>query len=196
MVSKSEAPTESKLSAADRLSGVLFQFIQLHERLSEDRQAFVGQTEKLEVALKHLSAAAKAMREFEPRVSQAMEESLRGATPKVVQVVLNAAGDLKDRTDRLDTALSQAESLLKRYEAETIWSNWKNWLIIGLTAIGAGAIIGLLVTRLMMSTVSLTDAEVEAVQRGETFALVWPLLSPAEQKHYEQLAKKVDTHQR
>lgn len=137
MEPKGPASTESKLSAADRLSGVLFQFIQLYERLSADRQAFVGQAEKLEVALKHLSAAAKAMREFEPRVSQAMEESLRGATPKVVQVVLNAAGDLKDRTDQLNTALFQAESLLKRYEGQTIWSNWKNWVIIGLTAIVA-----------------------------------------------------------
>jgi hypothetical protein len=195
MGSKSVEPTESKLPAADRLSGVLFQFIQLYERLSEDRQVFVAQAEKLEAMLKQMSAAAKAMGEFKPQVGQAVEESLRGATHRVVQVVLNAAGDLKDCTDQLNPALGQAESLLKRYEVETIWSNWKNWIIIGLTAIGAGAIVGLLVTRLMLSTVSisLTDSEAEALQRGETFALVWPLMSPAEQKHYEQLVKKVNT---
>jgi hypothetical protein len=193
MVSQSEAPTESKLSAADRLSGVLFQFIQLYERLSEDRQTFIAQVEKLDAVLKLMSVTAKAMSEFKPQVNQAVEESLRRSTNRVLQVVLDAVEDLKHCTDRLNPALGQAESLLERYQLETIWSHWKNWLIIGLTTIGAGAIIGLLVTRLIMPTFSLTDAEAEAVQRGETFALVWPSLSPAEQKHYEQLAKKVNS---
>lgn len=186
------------LTPDERLSGVLFQFVQLHNRWSEDRQALVGQAEKLEAVLAHLSAAAKAMREFEPRVGQAIEASLRGATPKVVQVVLNAAGDLKDRTDRLGTALAEAESLLERYEVHTLWPDWKQWITMGLTTIVCGTMVGLLVARLAMPTVPvlLTHSEAEALQRGETFALVWPLMSPAEQKHYAQLAKKVKTHKR
>jgi hypothetical protein len=192
MKSKGAAPTESKLSAEDRLSGVLFQFIQLYEQLSKDRQTLDAQAEKLKAVLSQMSAATKAMSEFKPQVSQAVEESLRGSTNRVLQVVLNAVEDFKYRTDRLNPALGQAESLLKRYEVETIWSHWKNWIIIGLTAMLSGAIVGLLVTRLMIPTVSLTDAEAEALQRGETFALVWPLMSPAEQKHYEQLARKVN----
>ncbi len=196
MEPKSTAPTESKLSAADRLSGVLFQFLKLYERLSEDRQEFVAQAEKLEAVLKQMSAAAKAMSEFKPQVGQAVEESLRGATNRVLQVVLNAAVDLKDHTDRLNPALGQAESLLKRYEVQTLWSDWKHWITIGLAAIVGGAIVGLLVARLVVPTVSLTDSEAEALQRGETFALVWPLMSPIEQKHYEQLAKRVNTRKR
>ena len=83
MEPRSTVPTESKLSAADRLSGVLFQFLKLYERLSEDRQEFVAQAEKLEAVLKQMSAAAKAMSEFKPQVGQAVEESLRGATNRV-----------------------------------------------------------------------------------------------------------------
>ena len=196
MESKSAAPTESKLSAADRLSGVLFQFVRLYERWSEDRQEFIAQAEKLEAVLNQMSAAAKGMGEFEPQVGQAVEESLQRATRKVVQVVLNATGDLANRTDGLNTALSQAESLLKRYEVQTLWSDWKHWITITLTAIVGGAIVGLLVARLMMPTinVSLTDSEAETLRQGEKFNWVWPLLSPVEQKHYEQLAKKADAH--
>ena len=74
--------------------------------------------------------------------------------------------------------------------------DWKHWITIGLAAIVGGAIVGLLVARLVVPTVSLTDSEAEALQRGETFALVWPLMSPIEQKHYEQLAKRVNTRKR
>jgi hypothetical protein len=192
MKSKGAAPTESKLSAEDRLSGVLFQFIQLYEQLSADRQALDAQAAKLKVVLSEMSAAAKAVSEFKPQVSQAVEESWRGATHRMTQVVLNAAGDLKDRTEWLNTALSQAESLLKRYEVQTTWSDWKHWITIALTAMVGGTLVGLLVARLMMPTVSLPLSvyEAQALQQGETFNVVWPMLSPAEQKHYEQLAKK------
>ena len=183
------------LTPDERLRGVLFQFVQLHNRWSEDRQAFVLQAEKLATVLDQLSEAAQTLGEFEPQVGQEMEAALRAATHRVMQIVLNATGDLKGRTDELNQALGQAQSVLERYMVQTMWSDWKHWITIGLTAISGGVIVGLLVARLMMPTVSLplTLHEAEELEQGETFSLVWPLLTPAEQKHYEQLAKTADT---
>ena len=101
----------------------------MYERLSEDRQEFIAEVGKLDGVLNHLATASKAMREFEPRVRQAMEESLRGATPKVVQVVLNAAGDLKDPGYGLVASGILVETVLRRRRSGRIGkieSSWAN----------------------------------------------------------------------
>jgi len=191
MSSSTKAPAPSP--ASDKLQSILYQYIQLYESWSEDQQAFVTQAEKLEAVLNRLSSAAKTMGEFKPQViGQAVEASLQGALHRAVQAAVNAAGDLTDRTGRLNTTLSQTESILERYAA--MWSDWRHWITIGLTAVVSGVVVGLLAVRLTISTVSVSLAapDADALQRGKTFALVWPLLSPAERKHYEQLAKKVD----
>lgn len=177
----------------ERLRGVLYQFVQLHNRWSEDRQAFVAQAEKLEAVLNHLSKAAKTMGEFEPQVGQAVEGALRAATNRVVQVVLNATGDLKDRTDRLNQALGQAQSVLERYTVQTMWSDWKHWITIGLTTLAAAIGVGVWVARLLMPapTYPLTDDQFSALRDGRVYERVWPKLSAEDQAHWNAVKDKV-----
>jgi len=177
----------------EQLRGVLYQFVQLHNCWSEDRQAFVVQAEKLETVLNHLSKAAKTMGEFEPQVGQEVEGALRAATNRVVQVVLNAAGNLEDRTNRLDKNLAQAQSLLERYAVQTMWSDWKHWITIGITTLAVAIGVGVLVARLLMPapTYPLTDDQLSALTDGRVYERVWPKLSAEDQAHWNAAKDKV-----
>lgn len=187
------------LSAEERLSGMLYQFMQLHDRWMEERQDFLAQTATLDTVIKSLSKEGKAFAGLEAQVRQSIETSLHAAAYQAAQALKEGAGELADRVvmyhvDQLNQTLGKGQSLLQSYEVQTERASWKHLGTIVLSTVLSGVLVGLFVARLMMPTVSLplSHDEAKALQLGETLVKILPLMSDAEKKRFNQLADKVD----
>lgn len=191
------------LSAEDRLSGMLYQFLQLHDRWMEERQDFVAQTAKLDAVIKSLSKEVKTVAGLEPQLSQSIETSIHAAAYRAAQAVKEGAGELADKVvmyhvDQLNQTLGKGQSLLQSYEVQTERASWKHLGTIVLSTVLSGVLVGLLVAKLMMPTVSLplNSEEAKALQLGQTLVKILPLMSDTEKKRFNQLADKVDKGQK
>lgn len=201
MSQESNAP--ETLSAEDRLSGMLYSFMQLHDRWMEERQDFVAQTAKLDTVIKSLSKEVKTVAGLEPQLRQSIETSIHTAAYRAVQAVKEGSGELADKVvmyhvDQLNQTLGKGQLLLQSYEVQTERASWKHLGTIVLSTVLSGVLVGLLVARLMMPTVSLplSHDEAKALQLGETLVKILPLMSDAEKKRFNQLSDKVDKGQK
>lgn len=185
-----------ELTMEDRLKAVVYQFIALYERWSEDRQLAAKQGSDTAALIKIFIEQVKNFKELEPKVRQHLAESIQTATSRAAEKIGEGIGKEAVRaTEEIARQLAQAsekaECTLMRYENEMKNTQWK---IIGSTIFTAIA-TSLLIVWLLMSTptLPLTKAQLGDLRSGQLMHEVWPKLSKKEQQHWVTLADQV-TH--
>ena len=92
-----QAPTPPRLSAEDRLLGVLYQFVNLHECWSKDRETFVAQIAQLEETIETLSHEASSLSELKSAIQQQVQGSIRQAGTQIAQAVKQETHSLMEQ---------------------------------------------------------------------------------------------------
>lgn len=196
MSQHNEAPTQPNLSAEDRLLGVLYQFIKLHECWSKDRQVFADQIQQLEEAIQNLSGQVNAFSQLESAIQQQVQGSIRNAGTQIAQVVkqethLLMTEAIYGQVNRLAQVVREGESLLQHYYSQTRWQKWK--VLGGSLVVALG--VGVLVSWLLMPNpiLPLTDSQQIALTNGYVYNAVWPKLPEEDKEDWNRIEKKMIT---
>jgi uncharacterized NAD(P)/FAD-binding protein YdhS len=150
MSQHSEASTQPNLSTEDRLLGVLYQFVKLHECWTKDwsknRHELADQNQQLMKTIQALSDEVSSFTELDSAIRQQIQVIIRNAGTQIAQAVKEEIRSLMNQTvydqaHRLSQVVSEAESLLKHYRSQTRWQKWK---VLGgslVVALGVGVLI-------------------------------------------------------
>jgi hypothetical protein len=189
-----EKEAAPELSTENRLDAVLYQFVTLYERWSEDRQVAAKQGGDTAELVRLFTEQVKEFKSLEPSVRQDLVSSIQQASVKAIGTIGAEVGkQAVIATDQaaalLNKSAKEAKETLKRYEQELFYSHW---VTIGFSFITTIATCLLLVYFLIpRPTLPLTDPQVRDLRGGEIMKLVWPKLSKKEQEHWKELAEKV-----
>lgn len=187
-----------KVTLAEQLKAVLFQFVTLYERWSEDRQVLMAQVAKLDEAIQNLSGEIESLSDLEPDLQERLQGTIKNAGTHVAEIVKWEASALAKETmgqqaNRLHRAIDDAELLLQRYALSSKWMDWKHFSSICLMALATAVGVGVFVAWLLMPapTLPLTDDQFTALMNGKIYARVWPKLSAEDQAHWNAVKDKI-----
>jgi hypothetical protein len=198
MSQQSEAPTQPNLSTEDRLLGVLYQFVKLHECWTKDwsknRKELDDQMQQLEKTIQALFGKMSSFSKLESTIQQQVQGSIHHAGIQIAQAVKEETRSLMNQTvydsvHRLSQVVREVESLLQYYRSQTRWQTWKVWGGSLVVALG----VGVLVSWLLMPTptIPLTDSQQTALMLGRIYQSVWPKLPPEDKEDWEEIEKKM-----
>jgi len=187
----SELPTSSNdlKMLSDRLDSVLFQFINLYERWSEDRQ----------LAVKQSAAIAKLVQALADEINTLTQ--LQNTLPSVVsrQVEMTLTEEIKDlaktftkvthkETDTIAKRLSSTADKVQytlslsqqQFEAQEQFAFWTSSAITVVTTLLAS----ILIVKLLMPapTSPLTNEQLATYQQSQLLQSFWPKLTKKEQE--------------
>ncbi len=182
---------ESQLTTDERIKAILYQYVKLYDRWSEDRQEFNKNLSNQDELLRIFIEQVKQFDKLEPRVRQQLATSISKASDlmaeKIGENVGNAATKAIDETvNKLSTVVSHATTVLNAYRSEVQYNHWK---IIGVSFITT-IITSLLIVFFLIpkSTLQLTDTQMQTYQNGQLLSKVWSKLSKKERSHLNDLA--------
>lgn len=183
----SEAPTSPRLSAEDRLVGILYQFVNLHECWSKDREMLVAHTTRLEETIQNLSGEVSSLSELEPGIQQQVKDSIRYAGVQIAQAVKEETRTLMNQTvydqaQRLSQVVRQAESVLENHRSHLRWENWKTYGSVILCSLVVAVGVGVLA-----ATLPLTNQQMEQRKIGREYQEIWLKMSPSQRKEMNRL---------
>lgn len=193
-----EAPTQPNLSTEDRLLGVLYQFVKLHECWTKEganhQKAWADEILHLEEAVQNLLALVSSFSKLESTIPPQVQGSIRNAGAQIVQAVsgeirLLMSEAIYGEVNRFARVVREAESLVKYYQSQTRWQKWK--ILGGSLVISLG--VGVLVSWLLMPhpVIPLTDSQQTTLLHGYVYEAVWPKLPPEDKADWEQIEKKM-----
>ena len=91
MSQHSEASTQPNLSTEDRLLGVLYQFVKLHECWTKDwssnQKALTDEINFLKKSIQNLSGVVSSCSQLEPAIQQQVQNIIRNAGAQIAQAV-------------------------------------------------------------------------------------------------------------
>jgi ElaB/YqjD/DUF883 family membrane-anchored ribosome-binding protein len=182
---------DSPMTQEDRLKAVLYQFIKLYERWSEDRQVAARQGADMAELAAEFSAQVKLFKSLEPKVREKIVTSIETASANIANNVGEAVGKeaakaVEDTIQQLNESVEQAQYVLNRYEKEVATNQWK---VIGVSALVTIATCLLLVRFLIpQPTLPLTNFQAQMLSNGIEMYKVWPKLTKEEQDHWQTLS--------
>lgn len=188
-----EYEEEKTLTHIDHLESILFQFVNLYERWSEDRQVATKQGADIAKLIKLLAKEIDGLKDLEPIVRDQLVSSIHTATRLAAQDVgkeLNKEANqvVNKATEKLMDSVDEAQRTLHAFQAELASSQWIWMAISMLTSVVVGFVI---VWGLMPKpTLPLTSQQVGYLETGRSFNEIWPKLSPSEREHFKKLAKE------
>ena len=184
---------QQKLTSAEHLEAILFQFVKLYERFSEDRQVTVKQSSD---TAKLVSTFVEQVNRFEtltPAVCDALSSALKkmisNAAHEVSQEINSAAFRATENiAQKLKAAASDTEQTLLRANSEAKNHFLKTILI----SVGSAIASGMLIAWLLMPKITLqfSPKQTQEMHYGQVFMQVFPKLSKKEQVHIMQLGDK------
>ena len=190
--------TATPLTPDQQLQAVLYQYVKLYERWSEDRQVLMAQVAKLETVIQNLSNEVGSFSELELDIPKQIRGSIQQASTQMVQSVKQEARALVEekihsQVDRLDQMLGKTELLLLHYGTQTRREKWKIPGAAILSGLVVALGVGMLIAKLLMPPpiIPLTDGQYQALMEGLVYERVWPKLSPEAQADWQQTADKV-----
>lgn len=190
--------TATPLTPDQQLQAVLYQYVKLYERWSEDRQVLMAQVAKLETVIQNLSNEVGSFSELELDIQKKIRGSIQQASTQIVQSVKQEARALVEekihsQIERLDQMLGKTELLLLDYGTQTRREKWKIPGAAILSGLLVALGVGMLIAKLLMPapTIPLTDDQYKALVDGLIYERVWPKLSPEAQADWQQTADKV-----
>jgi len=194
MRDRNDNETLSDLSGEDRLKAIVYQFVALYERWSEDRQAFVQQNFDAAELVRIFTQQVKNFEELEPTVREHLTLSIRNATVNATREISEKIGkEATSATEKSAQRLMQvtdvAERTLRHYQSEIIASQWKIILISVVTAITCSLLVVWLLVKILMPApiLPLSNKQIEYLNSGMMMEKVWPKLSKKEQEQWREL---------
>jgi hypothetical protein len=183
---------ESALTPEEHLESILFQFVNLYERWSEDRQ----------VAAKQGADIAKFVKAFSEQIThfESIEEGVRKDITTSIEVAAKNMGvsmgkmigeaaskEVEPIVRKLREVVHDAEMSLSRYCSDSQLTKWKT---IGITAFSSIA-VSLMIAWLIMPRpmIPLTNDQIATYQSGVFFESVWPKLSTKQRQSILDISK-------
>jgi vacuolar-type H+-ATPase subunit E/Vma4 len=183
------------LTEEERLKALLYQYLALYERWSEDRQLVVKRDADYAALLQAFSKHLQSFRDLVPAVRKDTVESLQHALKQALAEESKPLQDLaKENLQRLvselDRVVYKAQGALSAYESALTYEvKWNGLKIV------AGILLSCLAVSFLamkfIAPVRLTSEERDWIVDGQLLEAVFPLLSPQEKEHWRVLEDKV-----
>jgi hypothetical protein len=190
---KKELKQAKEHSQAEHLEALLYEFVNLHEKLSKGAASRDGE---MAGRIKQFTLQLKELEKLEETVRDDIRTSIRKEAENTAIYYGKTIGEAaRSRVDsaiaNLQQAANEAAITLKRYQAEVRLTQWKN---IGALVV-ASVFVNVLVTFFLMPkpTLPLTDLQLQRYELGNAFYDLWETL-PKEKKDWflnKTKAKKV-----
>ena len=189
--------TKKSLSIEDHQKALLFQFVTLYERWSEDRQVAAKQGYDLERQLKQFSEEVRRFSSLEEAVIVKLRKSLNETTHTLSEKVNAATAEALNTT--LGSSLNRMEHA-SRTVATLLAEHQQIRRLRQVKTLATNSLCSLLVSGLMLwffmpqPTLPLTQEDMNTYLIGKRFARIWPTLSKEKQQWFLSGAKeKKDT---
>jgi exonuclease VII large subunit len=184
------------LQQVQRLESVLFQFVQLYERWSEDRQVVAKLANSIKELGDVLIQQMQRFGELEPQVRRKIEESISIASNQVGRIVSeeankSALNQVKHTVDQLEATVERARKAILTYEREVVSMHWK--VIIGAVITTVLTCVFLVWLVIPKPAVPMTNDQVRVLTNGKLFDVIWPKLTEKEQERWHQILKKAQS---
>jgi len=178
---------EATLPPEEQLKALLYQYVNLYERWSEDRQVFAKKGADLACVLQDFQAAIERLGTLEEQVRDRITQHLNTLLPTVREAIVKTATE--DVQEKLQTAAERLEDIVWQTERtlqKSLWEVVKSRMLwCGVAVLGA-ALTGVVVTQLLLphTLYSLTPYQIQVMEVGENFEGLLRRLSPAEEKRF------------
>lgn len=189
--------TERPLSMEEHQQALLFQFVTLYERWSEDRQVAANQVYDLTKQLERFSEEVMRFSRIEEAVIGKLKQGLHETVVNLSEKVGGATADALNSTlgssvTRMDGAAKVVETILAGHQ-EIRWLSRVKTLALNILC--SLVVSGLVVWFFMPKpTLPLTKHDMDTYRVGEKFSLLWSTL-PKEKKQWILSAIKDKEHQ-
>lgn len=182
---------QQKLTSQEHLEAILFQFVKLYERFSEDRQVGVKQSSDTAKLVSSFMDQVNRFETLTPAVCDALSTSIKkiigNAAHEVSQEINSAAFRATENiAQKLKSAASDTEQTLLRANSEAKHHFLKTILISAGSAIASSLLIVWLL--LPAQTLPLTKNQLSELRTGQVFDHVWPKLTKKQQANFLKLA--------
>ncbi|RDI37987.1 hypothetical protein [Aquicella lusitana] len=200
MTKNSQVEQEESLTPEEHLEAILFQFVNLYERWSEDRQVTAKQSADLAKFIKEFAQQVNKFATLEERVRNDIHTSMRTEAENMAVYLGQTIGEaarkqIAPTVKKLEEASDEARDNLVGYYREL--SQYK-WVTIGVAALTT-ILTSLLIVKLLMPTpvMPLTAQQLDTYESGEAFQLILSKLSTRQKQWLFDVAKgKAKNHEK
>lgn len=183
--SKAKAALEEMLILRDHLEAILFRFVDLYERSSEDRKMAVKQGDELATLVKGFTEQVHYLEAFEEKVRGEIKASIATEAKHTAYYYAQTLGDtVKKEVEpsvlKLQEAVNKVHGVLSYYDTQ---SNVMYWASLFTTVIAA-VVTSLCIVKFIMPprVMPLTDAQMSTYHLGMVLDNAWPKLTYRQQK--------------
>lgn len=179
--------TKKSQSMEDHQKALLFQFMTLYERWSEDRQVAAKQGYDLAQQLKQFSEEVRRFSTIEEAVIVRLRKSLNETTVIFSEKVNAATAEALNTT--LGSSMKRMEHASRAIETLLATNQQIRWLS-QLKTLALNVLCSLLVSGLVLwffmpqPTLPLTEEDMNTYVIGKKFARIWPTLSKEKQQWF------------
>jgi hypothetical protein len=184
---------EVQLGKDDRLKAILYQYIKLYERWSEDRQIFMKNLSLLDDFSAKFAQQLKEQKDLESHIRNQLVSSIqrevRDVSEGIGEKIKESANLAVEKTaNSLKQTVRDATTALENYKSETKASNIK---MIALT-IGASVLSSLLIAKLLMPAPvePFARSDFDAFESGLILKGVWQEVPDRTKMELNNLARK------
>lgn len=183
-----------QMSLEDRLDSVLYQFITLYERWSEDRQIAVKQGADTAKLVKEFTQQIENFKELESDIRKNLADNIKEAFLKVQDNVGEVVS--KASVKRMDESFKELERVFRevvqhlKTHKESVQVHFGFWQTV-IVAISGSIMAGLFLVWLLIPqpTLPLTDRQIAELKVGHILGKAWPKLDSREQERIKELAR-------
>lgn len=187
--------TEDELTSEERLKGLLYQYVSLYERWSEDRQVAAKRAADHADLLRQFSAQVVQFKTLAPEVRNDLKKSLN---QELIQAIARVSDPLKAHAAQtmgtfvkdLGQSVFDAREALRYCQATyTREVARRQWKILGAVLVGCVAISALAMHLLVPP--ALTERQLDLLYKGEVAEKVFWQFNDQERAHWLARAKEV-----
>lgn len=190
----SDKPPQT-LTQEERLQALVYKFLQLYDRLSEERLMAAKQNAEIAEVVNALTEQVKHFEALEGKVRQEIAVNIRQAAAKAAQTVGKelqevATPSMEEAKKRLIAAAERAEQVIQQTQRDAKSMVW--FSILGLFALPI--IVSLLTVWLLIPkpTYPLTDRQLTLLTTGYQISQIWDKLSKKEQARLGKLSDEAE----
>lgn len=188
---KKELKQAKAHSQADHLEALLYEFVNLHEQLSQNAASRDGE---IGGRIKEFSLRLKELEKLEETVRNDIRASIRKEAENTAIYYGKTIGEaarnqVASSISNLSEAAHEATISLKRYQSEVRLTQWK---IIGASIVASVFASVLVIFFLMPKPIlPLTGNDLQTYELGKTFSELWPTLPEEKKKWFLKKSHKI-----
>jgi hypothetical protein len=184
---------DESLTPDEHLEALLFQFLNLYERWSEDRQVTAKQSADLAKFVKEFAHQVGQFATLEGKVREDIQSSIRTEAENTAVYFSKTIGEevrkeVAPTVDKIRAASDDAGRVLSGYQSAIRFANWE---MVGVSVFSS-ILISILIVWFFMPkpTLPLTSQQARYLVTGESFNEIWPKLTKAEKERFKKLAEE------